>query len=54
MHRSAAAVAGVLRTLGVPGQVARWAAAGHPRTVFPTSFAELVRITEGTAADVGP
>jgi prolyl-tRNA editing enzyme YbaK/EbsC (Cys-tRNA(Pro) deacylase) len=30
-----------------------WAAAGHPHTVFPTSFAELVRITEGTAADVG-
>lgn len=30
-----------------------WAAAGHPRTVFPTSFAELVRITGGTTADVG-
>ena len=30
-----------------------WAAAGHPHTVFPTSFAELVRITEGTPADVG-
>ncbi len=30
-----------------------WAAAGHPRTVFPTSFAELVRITSGTPADVG-
>lgn len=30
-----------------------WAAAGHPHTVFPTSFAELVRITGGTAADVG-
>jgi len=30
-----------------------WAAAGHPHTVFPTSFAELVRITDGTAADVG-
>lgn len=29
-----------------------WAAAGHPRTVFPTSFAELVRITGGTPADV--
>jgi prolyl-tRNA editing enzyme YbaK/EbsC (Cys-tRNA(Pro) deacylase) len=30
-----------------------WAAAGHPHTVFPTTFAELVRITSGTAADVG-
>src|ERR1700683_4422936 len=24
-----------------------WAAAGHPHTVFPTSFAELIRITGG-------
>jgi prolyl-tRNA editing enzyme YbaK/EbsC (Cys-tRNA(Pro) deacylase) len=30
-----------------------WAAAGHPHAVFPTSFDELVRITGGTAADVG-
>jgi prolyl-tRNA editing enzyme YbaK/EbsC (Cys-tRNA(Pro) deacylase) len=30
-----------------------WAAAGHAHTVFPTSFAELVRITGGTAAEVG-
>jgi prolyl-tRNA editing enzyme YbaK/EbsC (Cys-tRNA(Pro) deacylase) len=30
-----------------------WAAAGHPHTVFPTSFAELVRITGGAAAEVG-
>jgi prolyl-tRNA editing enzyme YbaK/EbsC (Cys-tRNA(Pro) deacylase) len=30
-----------------------WAAAGHPHTVFPTSFDELLRITGGTAADVG-
>jgi prolyl-tRNA editing enzyme YbaK/EbsC (Cys-tRNA(Pro) deacylase) len=29
-----------------------WAAAGHAHTVFPTSFAELVRITGGTAAIV--
>jgi prolyl-tRNA editing enzyme YbaK/EbsC (Cys-tRNA(Pro) deacylase) len=28
-------------------------AAGHPHTVFPTSFDELVRITGGTAAEVG-
>jgi prolyl-tRNA editing enzyme YbaK/EbsC (Cys-tRNA(Pro) deacylase) len=30
-----------------------WAAAGHAHTVFPTSFAELLLITGGTAADVG-
>ena len=30
-----------------------WAAAGHPHTVFPTTFAELVRITNGAPADVG-
>jgi hypothetical protein len=30
-----------------------WAAAWHPHTVFPTSFDELIRITSGTAADVG-
>ena len=29
------------------------AAAGHPHTVFPTTYAELVRITGGTPADVG-
>jgi prolyl-tRNA editing enzyme YbaK/EbsC (Cys-tRNA(Pro) deacylase) len=30
-----------------------WAAAGHAYTVFPTSFAELIRITGGAPADVG-
>jgi prolyl-tRNA editing enzyme YbaK/EbsC (Cys-tRNA(Pro) deacylase) len=30
-----------------------WAAAGHPHTVFPTSFDELLRITSGTPAEVG-
>lgn len=30
-----------------------WAAAGHPHTVFPTSFDELVRITGGTPSAVG-
>jgi prolyl-tRNA editing enzyme YbaK/EbsC (Cys-tRNA(Pro) deacylase) len=30
-----------------------WAAAGHPHTVFPTTFGELVRITNGTPAEVG-
>jgi prolyl-tRNA editing enzyme YbaK/EbsC (Cys-tRNA(Pro) deacylase) len=29
-----------------------WAAAGHPRSVFPTSYAELLRITGGVPADV--
>ena len=30
-----------------------WAAAGHVHTVFPTSFAELIRITGGARADIG-
>lgn len=30
-----------------------WAAAGHPHTVFPTSYAELIRITDGERSDVG-
>jgi prolyl-tRNA editing enzyme YbaK/EbsC (Cys-tRNA(Pro) deacylase) len=30
-----------------------WAAAGHAHTVFPTSFAELVRITSGQPLAVG-
>jgi prolyl-tRNA editing enzyme YbaK/EbsC (Cys-tRNA(Pro) deacylase) len=29
-----------------------WAAAGHPRTVFPTSYDELLRLTRGQAAEV--
>ena len=29
-----------------------WAAAGHPRTVFATTFAELVAITGGTPSEV--
>ncbi|QNG17351.1 YbaK/EbsC family protein [Rhodococcus triatomae] len=29
-----------------------WAAAGHPQTVFRTSFPELLRITAGLAIDV--
>ncbi|QYC40618.1 hypothetical protein Nocox_15015 [Nonomuraea coxensis DSM 45129] len=29
-----------------------WAAGGHPLTVFPTTFEELVRITGGLAVDV--
>jgi len=30
-----------------------WAAAGHPHTVFPTSFTELLAATGGEAAVVG-
>jgi hypothetical protein len=30
-----------------------WAAAGHAHTMCLTSFAELLRITAGTRADVG-
>ena len=30
-----------------------WAAGGHPHTVFPTSYGELLRITNGTPSDVG-
>jgi len=29
-----------------------WAAAGHPHTVFPTSYDELLRVTAGTPAEV--
>lgn len=31
-----------------------WAAAGHARTVFPTTYDELLRITGGTACAVVP
>ena len=30
-----------------------WAAAGHPHTVFPTTYDELLDLTGGTAAEVG-
>jgi prolyl-tRNA editing enzyme YbaK/EbsC (Cys-tRNA(Pro) deacylase) len=30
-----------------------WAAGGHPSTVFPTTYDELLRITSGTTAEVG-
>jgi prolyl-tRNA editing enzyme YbaK/EbsC (Cys-tRNA(Pro) deacylase) len=29
-----------------------WAAAGHPHTIFPTSYDELLRLTGGTPTDV--
>lgn len=31
-----------------------WAAAGHPHTVFPTTFEELVRMTSGAPMPVTP
>lgn len=31
-----------------------WAAAGHPHAVFPTTYDELLRITDGTAVHVAP
>jgi len=30
-----------------------WAAAGHPHTVFPTTYDELLALTGGTPAEVG-
>jgi prolyl-tRNA editing enzyme YbaK/EbsC (Cys-tRNA(Pro) deacylase) len=30
-----------------------WAAAGHPHAVFPTTYGELLRLTDGTPAEVG-
>ena len=30
-----------------------WAAAGHPQAVFPTTFAELERVCNATAMEVG-
>jgi prolyl-tRNA editing enzyme YbaK/EbsC (Cys-tRNA(Pro) deacylase) len=30
-----------------------WAPGGHPHYVFPTSYDELLRITAGTAAEIG-
>jgi prolyl-tRNA editing enzyme YbaK/EbsC (Cys-tRNA(Pro) deacylase) len=30
-----------------------WAAAGHVHTVFPTSYAELIRVTGGEPVEVG-
>jgi prolyl-tRNA editing enzyme YbaK/EbsC (Cys-tRNA(Pro) deacylase) len=29
-----------------------WAAAGHPKAVFPTTYAELLALTKGTPAEV--
>lgn len=44
-----------VRTLvdrALAGHPVVWAAAGHPKAVFPTTFADLVALTGGMAADV--
>lgn len=44
-----------LRTLvdtALRGHDTVWAAAGHPKSVFPTTFEELLALTGGRAADV--
>jgi len=40
----------VERSLSVYAEI--WAAAGHPNTVFPLTYAELLRITGGVEADL--
>lgn len=48
---------GRLRTVvdtALAGYPEVWAAAGHAHTVFPTTFAELVRITAGEPGPVEP
>ena len=40
-------------TSSSPATSTVWAAAGHPATVFPTTYDELLRLTAGTAAEVG-
>lgn len=45
-----------LRTLvdeALAGHEVVWAAAGHPHAVFATSYADLLTLTDGTAAVVG-
>lgn len=47
--------ASALRTFveqALAGYAELWAAAGHPHTVFRLTYAELLRITGGTAVDV--
>ncbi|TDV40377.1 YbaK/EbsC family protein [Actinophytocola oryzae] len=34
------------------GYAVVWAAAGHPKSVFPTTYADLLALTGGAAADV--
>lgn len=44
---------GTLVDIALVGFDVIWAAAGHPRAVFPTTYDELLRITGGTPAEVG-
>lgn len=44
---------GTLVDIALAGFDVVWAAAGHPSAVFPTTYDELLRITSGTAAEVG-
>ena len=44
---------GTLVDIALAGYDVVWAAAGHPAAVFPTTYDELLRITVGTAAEVG-
>ena len=65
VHRHTGQPIGAIAPIGHPGpigtlvdiELARhdrvWAGAGHPRAVFPTSYAELLRLTGGTPAEVG-
>ena len=44
-----------IRTLvdnALAGYEVVWAAAGHPKAVFPTTFAGLIELTGGVAAEV--
>ncbi|MBA3419907.1 MAG: YbaK/EbsC family protein [Geodermatophilaceae bacterium] len=44
---------GTLVDVALAGFAVVWAAAGHPAAVFPTTYDELLRITAGSAAEVG-
>lgn len=43
----------ILIDLALADYEVAWAAAGHPHTVFPTSYQELIEITGGTPMKVG-
>jgi prolyl-tRNA editing enzyme YbaK/EbsC (Cys-tRNA(Pro) deacylase) len=51
-HPGVARVRTALADAALAGHDVVWAAAGHPRTVFPTTFEELARITGGRSAEV--
>ena len=39
--------------MALDGHEVAWAAAGHPHSVYPTSFTELQRVTDATPMVVG-